>query len=277
MPIFDFKKHATVDSIDLVPEAARPVYVQKEGKFVLNEALVPLLDAYAGESAALVTARKDLASANSESASRRVTGKAVADLLREHGVDQIDEENPVNTVKAFVADLIEKGKKGGEVNVNMDKVRADAERRIGEVQKTADTKVGKMKTALEKHLISQAATAALAKAGGNIDLLLDKVTKVAKVVEDGDNYVVRIVDDAGEARTNGAGGFMDFDGYVSDMKTKPAFQPAFKSEVNSGTGARPGAASRDSKVTTTTGEKTSTQKIASGITALQAKGGHVSQ
>lgn len=272
MPIFDFDAHQSVDTLDVVPEIAKPVYVQKDGKFVLSEALAPLVKAYMGESKALETTRKDLVKANKESAERRVSGKALVDFLKAKGVEAIDENDPLATTEAYVADLIAAGKKGAEVNVNMTKVKEDAERRIGEINANAEKRVVKMKTALEKHIISQAATAALAKAGGNVDLLLDKVTKVAKVVEDGDNYVVRIVDEAGEARTNGAGGFMDFDGVVADMKTKPVYQAAFKSEVSTGTGHQPGGAKREAKPAGTTGEKTANEKIASGLKAAQQGG-----
>ena len=268
MPIFDFEKHTTVDTMEVVPEVARPLYMEKDGKFSLNPAFSGFVSAYSGESKALEKTRADLKKANEESASRRVTGKAVVDFLKGRGVDTVDEDNPLTTLEAYTTDLIAAGKKGGEVNVNMAKVKEESERRIAEVNTAADTKIGKMQANLNRYLISQAATSALAEAGGSLDLLLPIVTKAAKVVQDGDDFVVRIVDDAGEVRSNGAGGYMDFKGFVSELKTKPSYQPAFKSEAKGGSGHQPGSGQQRTQLTQA-GEKTSVQKIKDGLLKQQ--------
>lgn len=273
--LYDFSANDTVDTLDVVPEIARPLYVQKDGKYVLAEATKPFALAYVGESKTLDTTRKDLKKAQAESASRRVTGTALVDFLKGRGVETIDEENPITTIDAYVTDLLDKSKKGGEINVNMAKVKAESDRRVAEVQAAADGKVGKMQGTLQRYLVNQQATAALAKAGGNVDLLLDKVIKAAKVVQEGEDFVVRIVDDAGEVRSNGAGGYMDFEGYVAELKTKPVYQPAFKSEVGSGTGHQPGGSKQVPKKIEN-GTKTPNQKIAAGLAAAEKSNGRVS-
>lgn len=273
--LYDFSANETVDTLDVVPEIAKSLYVQKDGKFVLSDVLKPFALAYVGESKTLDKTRSDLKKANAESASRRVSGTALVEFLKGRGVESIDEENPIATVEAYVVDLIDKSKKGGEVNVNMAKVKAESDRRIAEVETVANGRVVKMQGTLNRYLVNQQATAALAEAGGNIDLLLDKVVKAARVVQEGDDFVVRIIDEAGEVRSNGAGGYMDFKGYVAELKTKPVYQPAFKSEVSSGTGHQPGGSKtalkpKDGAV------KTANQKIASGLAAAEKQSGRVS-
>lgn len=263
--LFDFEKHSVVDSLDVLPETVRPLYVEKDGKFSLNPALKPFVEAYVGTDKALETTRRDLTKANNESASRRVSGKALMDFLKAQGVEQVDEANPFTTLETFTADLIAANKKGGEVKINLDKVRQESEKRIAEIKDGAAAENAKMRTSLEKYLVSQAATKALADAGGSTELLLPIISKYAKVVQDGDDYAVRIVDDQGEVRSNGAGGYMDFTGLVADLKTKPAYQPAFKSEVAAGTGHKPGAAQREAGPRRQEGEKSSVDKIAAGL------------
>jgi hypothetical protein len=261
--MFDFENNPVVDSIDSVPEQARALYAEKDGKFHLVDALKPFASAYQGQTKALEKARKDLTTANGEAASRRVSGKALVDFLKENGVEQIDENDPITTLKTYTASMIDANKKNKDLPVNLDKIRSESERRIAEVNAAADQKTAKMQGTLNRYLISQAATAALAKAGGNVDLLLDKVEKQAKVVQEGDDFVVRIVDADGEVRSNGAGGYLDFDGLVADMKRNASFAVAFKSEDKGGTGHVPGSAAKQAPQRQ--GEMSSTDKISAGL------------
>lgn len=266
--MFDFENNLVVDDINTVPEQARPLYVEKDGKYHLSETLKPFALAYQGQTKALEKTRKDLTAANAESAARRVTKNAVAEFAKGLGIETVNEENPLESVSSYVQGLIADSKKGKEVNVNLDKIKQESEKRIGEVNTAAEAKIGKMKSSLERYLVSQAATAALAEKKGNIDLLLDKVQKACKVVEEGDDYVVRIVDDAGEVRSNGAGGYMNIGEFVSELKTKPAYAIAFASETASGTGHKPGS-SQQQQQQQNKGEMSATDKIAAGLKQQQ--------
>lgn len=263
--MFDFENNLTVEDINTVPEQARPLYTEKDGKFTLNETLKPFALAYQGQTKALEKGRKDLTAANAESAARRVTKNAVVDFAKQLGLETIDEENPLASIDTHVKALIEGSKKGGELKVNLDKIKAESEKRIGEVTAAKDAEVGTMRKTLEKYLVSQAATAALAKHKGNIDLLGDRVQKYVKVVQEGEDYVVRVIDDSGEVRSNGAGGYMDIDGLVAEMKTKPAYAVAFASEEKGGSGHKPGSGQQQQQRTTT--DLTANEKIAKGLKA----------
>lgn len=267
--MWDFEKNAVVDDINTVPEQFRGLYVEKDGKFALADFAKGLADAYTGQTKALDKTRKDLKNANDESAARRVTKAAVLELAKGFGIENIDEENPIASLEAHVKTLVEKGKGGGEIKVNMERIKAESERRIAEVTAARDKDVAAMRGTLEKYLVKQAATAALAKAGGNVDLLLDKIERVAKVVQDGDEYVVRIVDDSGEVRSDGAGGYLDVGGYVADMKTKPAYAVCFKSDASGGNGHRPTSQQQQFRPGQQQGAKSAVDKIAAGL----AKGG----
>jgi hypothetical protein len=267
--MWDFEKNTTVDDINTVPEQFRGLYVEKDGKFLLADFAKGLTDAYAGQTKALDKARKDLKAANDESAARRVTKAAVLELAKGLGIEGIDEENPLASLDAHVKALMEKGKGGSEIKVSMDKIKAESERRITELTAAKDNEVKAMRGTLEKYLVKQAATAALAKAGGNVDLLLDKIERVAKVVKDGDDYVVRIVDDSGEVRSDGAGGYLDVAGYVADMKTKPAYLICFKAEAAAGSGHNPNSQKQQFRPGQQQGAKSSVDKIAAGL----SKGG----
>lgn len=262
--MWDFVANATVDSIDVVPEQFKGLYAEKDGKFTISDTAKGIVEAYNGQTNALTKARKDLTTANGEAASRRVTAKAVLEYVKGLGVETVNEENPLETLQSHVNGLIESSKKGGDLKVNLDKIKGESERRIAEVQAAEAAKTEKMKASLHKYLVENAAISALAKAKGNSELLLDKVLKSARVVEDGDNYVVRIVDDAGEVRSNGAGGYMDFDGYVAELKTKPAYAIAFASEAKGGSDHKPGSSQQRVNVNTQV-EKNATDKIAAGL------------
>jgi hypothetical protein len=80
--------------------------------------------------------------------------------------------------------------------------------------------------------------------------------------------VVRIVDDAGEVRSNGAGGYMNIGEFVSELKTKPAYAIAFASETASGTGHKPGS-SQQQQQQLITGEISAPDTIGDGLNHQQ--------
>lgn len=271
--MWDFIKNATVDSLDSVPEQFRTLYEEKEGKFTISAGAKGIVDAYNGQTAALTKSRADLKKANDESASRRVTQKAVADKLAELGIEVADAEDPLASLGAFVTDLQTKGKGGNELKVNMEKVKADADRRVAEVTASADAKNTAMQRTLEKHLIGREAATALAKHKGNPDLLLDKIIGRAKVVQEGEEFVVRVVDEAGDFRTNGAGGFLDIDGLVQDYKRAPTYAVAFASEAKGGNDTNAQGQQRRHQTQVQSGDKSSVDKIASGLGKQQHERG----
>jgi hypothetical protein len=265
--MWDFLKNAVVEDINAVPEQWRGFYVEgADKKFTVSPQAKPLVDAYTGTNAALEKTRKDLAAANGESASRRVTKQAVIDFAKKLGLENIDDENPLTTLESHYTDLVGKIGKGGELKVNLENIKKDYETRNKAIVDDSNGKVAKMQASLEKYMIGNAALVALAKHGGNAALLQSIVKSAAKVVADENGeFSVRILDEAGSPRSNGAGGWLDIDGYVGELKSNATYAAAFASEAKGGTGKKPGSEHNPAPGKKTDGERTSVDKIASGL------------
>jgi hypothetical protein len=162
------------------------------------------------------------------------------------------------------------------MRINMDKVNAEADKRVALVTEAKDAELGEMKSALAKHLISDAASRALAEHKGSIDLLLPHVLASCKMhrTENGD-YGVQVMDAQGDARFDSAGGLMGVSGLVAEMKTQDKFGRAFESEAAPGAGSQPGSMNRSTHRPGVVDPETlsPTQKIAIGLKKGQAVDG----
>jgi hypothetical protein len=266
---FDFDKNGQVADLNTVPEVYRGVYVESEGAdgskvYKVSDSVRGIVEAYSGTARALSKARTDLKAANDESAGRRVTKKAVMDFAKELGVEDVSEDEPLSSLKGHIEELVKKVKGGKDIQINLDKIKADHDKRVAEVSAQSQEQVVKMQGALERYLVDQAATAALAEMKGSIQLLLPHVKAHTKVVQDGEEYVVRVVDAQGDFRSNGKGGFMTVKDLVAEMKTLDTFGRAFDSETAGGTGSPPGVM-HQRRPGNEAEPKSSTDKIAAGL------------
>jgi hypothetical protein len=262
---FDFPE--VVDNLDSTPEEYRVAYDKgADGKFALKDAFKPFVGAAKGNHAALLSTKKDLQKAQGESAQRRQVIKAFEDFAAASGIT-FDEKTPLlDALKTHLDTLQASAKNGTELKVNLDRIKADYQKQTDAVKAEADTKVGKMRGSLERHMVGDAAKGALAKAKGSIELLLPIVRSQTKVVEEGDEYVARVVDSDGNIRIDPrTGSPMTIDGLVSEMKGNTAYARAFESETKSGTGAPSHTAQRTTTTTTTTAQPTSLDRIKSGL------------
>jgi len=262
--MWDFKP---VDDLSTVPEQFRGLYNAEkgaDGKFTVSAAAQPLVTAYVGETTALAKARKDLKASNDESAARRVTKTAVVDFAKKLGLENINEENPLENIETHIGELLGKVKGGPDLMKSIEKIKTDYERKNTEVVTTADAKVVKMLTSLQKHLVGEAAASAIAAQKGDPKLLRPFVEKYVKVVQEGEDYVVRVVDDAGDIRSNGAGGWMGVADKVTEMKSDASYARLFDSEVKGGGGHPPGSGGKP-PVKPAGAERTSIDKITSGL------------
>lgn len=262
--LFEFSKNMQVDKLDGVPEKYHGLYEDNpDGGFRLKESAKGLAADYDGTTVALNEANSKTKSANDESAGRRVALKAFDDIKTAYGLEGDD---VAEAITGHITDLTGKVK-GGEANkVNLDKVNGEWQKRLDESVEAGNAKESKMRGALDRYLVSQAATSALAKANGSVDLLLPHLIKDAKVAQDGEDFVARVVDAQGEIRLNGSGGFMNFDERVAEMKTDASYAAAFKSEADKGgTGTPPGGSQH--KPAAKPGEKSANDKISEGLAA----------
>lgn len=273
---WDFVENSAVADINVVPEQFRSYYQEGEdGKHVINPAVKGLAEAYTGVSKKAKKLEADRAAANKEAADRRGELGRFSALVEELGVEIPDGVDPKDTpaiIKSAFEDLTNRVKNGKDIKVNMDKVKAESERRIAEVQAQSEAEKAAMLQSLHEHMVGRDAAVALAGAGvveKGTELLMPKVMESAKVLKDEDGkFVVRIVDADGNSRSDGKGGFMTVADRVAELRTE--YPIAFKSEAPGGSGS-PAGGTGGKKPPVPGGEKSSVSKISAGLASLSKR------
>lgn len=254
-----------VDAIESVPEEYRTGYEKNaEGKFAVKAEFKPFVVAIRGNATALAGTKKDLTKAHGESAQRRQAIKAFEDLLTASGVTVEEGKSSVDALKAHLDALALSAKNGGELKINLEAIKADFKKQTDAIKTESDTKVGKMQGSLERYLVGDAAKGAISDAKGSIDLLMPHVRSQVKVVAEGEDYVVRVVDGEGNLRLGTTGSPMSIKELIGEMKTKPTYARAFESDTKGGSGTQVQTKSA-TPMARTGGELTSTGKIAAGL------------
>jgi hypothetical protein len=273
---FNFAENGTVaaDVFETtVPAKYQGLYVEGEGGRVLSDAAKPLVEEYTGMANTLAGIRVDKKKVTDENAERRIATKAVEDLATSLGLD-VGDDGMAAALKLFVDDLQGQVKGGKELKINLDKVNGDWEKRFTELTGSKDAEVEEMRAALSKHLISDAASRALAESKGSIDLLLPHVLSQCKVVrKDDGSYSVTVLDAQGDSRFDGSGGLMGVKGLVEEMKTQEKFGRAFETEQAPGTGSQPGSMNRPAQNQGQKRELTANEKIREGLRKKQYNDG----
>lgn len=275
MTEFDFEKNKIVSDLGSVPTQFQGLYAEgqdDEGAtvFSITDQAKGLVAAYVGTTKSLHGSRADKKKASDEAANRRLAVKAFDELAETLGLD-VGDDGVASALKAHVDELMGKVKGGESLKVDLDKVRREMKAQAEEALAAKDTEIQERDTALSRHLISDVATRELAAAGGSIELLLPHVEAQCKVFRtESGKREVRVLDEDGDARTNGAGGYMDVKELITEMKAKDAFARGFDSEEKPGTGMRPGAGKKSAATINRGGPKTSVDKISSGLTSRLA-------
>lgn len=267
---FNFEENTAVEDINVVPEKYRGLYVEGEdGKHTLAESVQGLVGDYVGTVKTLAGVRQDKKKVTDENAQRRHATKAVEDFAASLGLE-VGDGDVVDVLKSFVADLQEQVKGGKQIKVDLDKIKSEFDRRMAEMSAAKDKEIAERDGALSRHLVSNVATAALAKHKGAVDLLLPHVERQCEVVrEDNGEYSVRVKDADGSHRMNGSGGWMGVDDLVVEMKGKDAFARAFESDSAPGAGTRPGSMNRPTNTQRPAQELSPTEKIREGLRQKQ--------
>jgi len=209
----------TVDSLDSVPEALRGEYTEKDGKFVLG---VDGLEDTTGLKTALQKERAERA--NFEKQAKAYAGLGLS-------ADEIKA-----LIDAKAKDDEDKAVKGGE----WDKLRAQMNEKHATEIKGFTDKLSAKDKALERFLIDGEATKAIAGAKGVPELLLPHVRQHVRMVEENNDYFVRVVDAKGDPRVNGKGEPLTISDLVAEMAASEVFGRAFEGSGQSGSGKQPG-------------------------------------
>lgn len=270
--MFKFKGNETLDSLSSVPTEYHGLYVKgADSKFVLSDAAKPLAYAYDGVNAQSATDRAALATATGKQGELTSNLLGYKGLFTKHGIALEDAQNPIEILDAHLANAA-KGLKGA---VDLDKVRGEHTRAIQDIEKKNGETISKKDRLIQKYLVNQALTAAISEAKGDTKWLPGILASKLKVVEDGEDLVVRVVDDAGQARTDGKGGMLTVKGLVEETKMNPDFGKFFDSDTPAGTGHRPASSKQPASVARAkTGkndpsEMSSVDNITAGLSAGQ--------
>lgn len=256
---FEFLKNPTVDSLDKVPEQFRGLYGEGEGGFVLGENYKGVATAVDGLNKSLKAARRDADEAKRNRPD--LSGfSAIGQLL---GIEGDDATNP-ETLRGAIEKVISESKDG---KVNWEKMKRDLEGGFNTKLQAKDGELQSMGKTLQKYLVTTAAVQAIAAHKGVPDLLLPHIQSKTKVIKDGEDYVVRVVDESGDPRGNASGGFMTVEDLVKELKSSPTFGRAFESEAPAGGGAKPG---NQGKPKPQNRELSPTEKIAAGLAKRKA-------
>lgn len=267
--MWDFKTKGVVDTMDDVPEKYRGLYVKADsgdhaGKFVIAESAKGIVEDYVGTAESYNRARADKKTASDESAARRHKLKAFEDTLRDLGIDVPDDGDVATPLKTKFEEMLAASKSGQNVKVDMEKIKKDFEVRMGEAIGTKNQELEKMSKSLQRYLVDENVTRAISEAKGSVPLLSEVIAKQCRVVADGDNYAVRVVDPQGDHRSDGKGGWLTVADLIGEIKKQEAYAPAFKSETAAGIGTQTG---RTTAVVKTNGEvpKTPVNLIEAGL------------
>lgn len=242
---FTFKDNSIVGDVAAIPEKYRGLYAEvpegdNKGKFGLIPAAVGIVADLIGNQETLAGVRNDKKKVTDENAERRLVSKTIDDFAQSVGLE-IGDEGHLVALKAGWDDLQGQIKGGKDIKINMEKVNRDADERVRVVTETKDAEIEGMTRALSKHLISDAASRALAEHKGSIDLLLPHVERSCKMVkQENGTYTVTVLDPQGDSRFDSAGGLLGVGGLVAEMKTQTMFERAFDSEAAKGGSALPG-------------------------------------
>lgn len=256
---FEFLKNPTVDDVSKVPEQFRGFYAEGEGGYVLQDNFKATAGAVDGLNKSLKAARRDADEAKRNRPD--LSGfAAIGQLLGLEGDDAANAE----ALQSAVNKLLTESKDG---KVNWDKMKRDLETGFNTKLQAKDGELATMSKSLQKYLVNSAAVAAIAAHKGVPDLLLPHIQAKTKVIKDGEDYVVRVVDDSGDPRGNASGGFMTVEDLVKELKGHQTFGRAFESEAPNGGGKPPGSGNKPP--VQKQGEMTATQKIAAGLAKRQ--------
>lgn len=119
------------------------------------------------------------------------------------------------------------------------KAARDAEKALRTADERHAADAARLRGALERHLADSAATAAVAAARGEPALLLPHVRPALAVVEDGDDFAVRVLGGDGEARRRDDGEFLSVGDLVEELRRSPVFGRAFEASGLTGSGTPP--------------------------------------
>lgn len=225
----------SVDSIEGLDESLKPLYVEKDGKFVLD---IQGIESVTEQAVSAATRR-----ANKEAEQERKRRKELESKVSKwESLGKSDEE--IAELIAKTAELeTTQATKSGDVERIKQQLTAQFERDLKkrDVEITsAKERAGYLAQQLESHLIDASATAAIAAHKGTPELLLPIVRKRVKVIEEDGRFDVQVLDSKGNQAEKANGDPWTISDLVADLKASEIYGRAFESTGAMGSGTPPG-------------------------------------
>lgn len=231
---------AILENLDSVDEGVKPLYVQREGKFVLD---VEPVDGF--ELASVGTLQTALSSersirGNVEKELKKF-GSAWDDKEKKwvHTLDPTKAKQAVEKYDQFMSfDPNKEADKVVEAKVNAAKEGLIAQY-TGEIS-SRDERNALLTSTVEDLLVTQTARADIIAAKGVPELLLPHISKMTRVGEKDGKFHVEVIDKDGNVRIGDTrGNPMTIAQLVEEMRGSEVFGRAFEGDGTTGTGKQP--------------------------------------
>lgn len=260
---FDIETMQQVDSLEAVPEPFRPLYVEKDKKFTINDAVKPVATAIAALQKANKASRKD-----TDALKKQLQDMDFSDL---HDFGKTPKEI-ATAVKTKLEELQAEIAKGGKINP--EKIKEELAKGFAKEKEQLTNRNSALTTQLYTHLVESVATNAIVEEKGMPELLMPFLKDKVKVVEEDGKFNVYVVDAQGDRRFSGTTGSpMTIKELVKEMKANEKYARLFDSTTNSGGGKQPGTSQGGNQQKTNTGQLSPIDKIRAGLDKGQAKHG----
>lgn len=175
----------------------------------------------------LARIKKALERANKEAATYRTQAKQLKEAVGDFDPD---------TIKEMIAEREQARLRKAEEKGEFDKIKQAMQEKHQSELEDARKQVKAVEATMEKHLVDSQIVQSIAELEGNTKLLKPHIRSNVKVVNDGGEYKVTVLDDDGGVRYNSNGDPMNIKEYVESLRDDPDFGNAFKAKVKSGTG-----------------------------------------
>lgn len=216
---------AIVDTAEAIPQGMADYYAEKDGKFVLN---VEPVGGYALED--ITGLRNALGAERTRAETLDRTVAKFKDL----------DPDKARTALAELEDLkkIDPSAEADKIaNTKFEAAKAQLLDKHATEIKARDDRAAALLSSVDNLVRRSAAVQAIAEAKGSVELLLPHVLAHTRVKEVDGEFVVEVIDRAGNVKIgNSKGDAMDMKGLLAEMRDTEAFGRAFDADGHSGTG-----------------------------------------
>lgn len=208
----------SVESIDDVNENLRPLYTEKDGKYVLQ-----------------VDGLDDITQEAVSAATRRANKEAIEERKKRQAWERIG-KSP-EEIQALLDAEGQRATTEAERRGEWDKLKEQMNNAHRSELAKKDETLAALRRRLNTELVDKTAVSEIAAASGVPDLLLPHVQRFTKVDDD---FNVVVVDAKGDPRVKGNGDPFTIKDLVAEMRSSEIFGRAFNGTGHSGGGTPPG-------------------------------------